>query len=335
MPSQLPPPQLGHSERLVPPQPSRASPANPAPWAVGPSGANLPPPDPPQPTSSALGHSEAAVPTRLPSGPPRPGCSAPGHSDPSVPTCPQSGPPPAHLLSAWTLGPGGVSPARSRRPCQPSTWTVGLAGAKPARWGGLVLRGGTTPVAFQRGRACFWAPALRFCVGCCRGPAQNKFAPSSLSHCRVSRRCCRQATRRFPEPKAEARIPCPAPPATADVKINLIESPQIHSLPRSTDTTGAPNNALWTSERIVDNHPPQPASQDHLPQEPPIYSLPRKPATTGAASGSLWTTERIVDNHPRNPRPQDQLIEKPPVYSLPTSLDKKAAADSALWTTSG
>ncbi|GAA2972252.1 hypothetical protein LV75_005946 [Actinokineospora diospyrosa] len=63
---------------------------------------------------------------------------------------------------------------------------------------------------------------------------------------------------RSPEPKAEARIPCPALPATAYVKINLIESPQIHSLPRTTNTTGAATNALWTTKAVVDNHPPQP-----------------------------------------------------------------------------
>ncbi|MCP2273005.1 hypothetical protein LV75_005531 [Actinokineospora diospyrosa] len=106
---------------------------------------------------------------------------------------------------------------------------------------------------------------------------------------------------RPPEPKAEARSSCPALPTPAYAKINLIESPQIHSLPRRTDTTGAANNALWTTEDVVDNQPPtrrhNPApQQDQLPQKPPIYSLPTHPHRTGAStspwgrSTRLWTT---------------------------------------------
>ncbi|MCP2268077.1 hypothetical protein LV75_000563 [Actinokineospora diospyrosa] len=284
----------------------------------------------PKPVNPARGHPDPAVPTRLPSGPPQPHLTSPGRSDPAVPTRPPSGPPqptcsaPEHserpvpsqpaLVGPANPAPGQSDPAvPTRLPSGPPQPTFPAPGQSDslvpnARWGGLVLRGGTTPVAFPRGRACFWAPALRFCVGCCRGPAQNKFAPSSLSHCRVSRRCCRQATRRFPEPKAEARIPCPAPPTPVYAKINLTESPQIHSLPRTTDKPGAASKTLWTTAGVVDNQPPQHLPQDQLNQDPPIHSLPRRTDRMGAKSGDLWTTEDVVDKS-RSPaaHPQDQL----------------------------
>ncbi|MCP2271214.1 hypothetical protein LV75_003728 [Actinokineospora diospyrosa] len=223
-----------------------------------------------------------------------------------MPTRPPVRSAPTHLASAWTLGPAGANPppVRSAPAHLPSTWTVGLAGAKPARWGGLVLCGGTAPVAFPRGRACFWAPALRFCVGCCRGPAQNKFAPSSLSHCRGSDAMPKAS--RSPEPKAEARISCPALPATADVKINLIESPQIHSLPTRTDTTAAPNSTLWTPRTVVDNHN-QPA-RSSTPRAPDI-----QPTDAHRQPGS--TKQQPVDSHNRC----GQTTPAPPASPQPSS----------------
>ncbi|GAA2978993.1 hypothetical protein GCM10010483_23910 [Actinokineospora diospyrosa] len=59
--------------------------------------------------------------------------------------------------------------------------------------------------------------------------------------------------RRLPEPKAEARVPCPALPTPAYVKINLIESPQIHSLPPHPDKPRAATSTLWTTRTVVDN----------------------------------------------------------------------------------
>ncbi|MCP2274047.1 hypothetical protein LV75_006579 [Actinokineospora diospyrosa] len=90
-----------------------------------------------------------------PSGPPRPIYPAPGHSEGPVPSQPALGCP--------------ASPA----PGQSESLVPG------ARWGGPGLCGGAAPVAFPRGRACFWAPALRSCVGCRRGPAQNRSTASS------------------------------------------------------------------------------------------------------------------------------------------------------------
>ncbi|MCP2274441.1 hypothetical protein LV75_006976 [Actinokineospora diospyrosa] len=95
--------------------------------------------------------------------------------------------------------------SRTRR-CQPAPRQVRLSPLPSpaqseslvpgARWGGPVLCGGTAPVAFPRGRASLWAPALRFCVGCRRGPAQNRSTPSSFyALSRIGRRGRRQATR--------------------------------------------------------------------------------------------------------------------------------------------
>ncbi|MCP2270028.1 hypothetical protein LV75_002529 [Actinokineospora diospyrosa] len=162
-------------------------------------------------------------------------------------------PPTQHLDTRTQRCQPAPRQVRPNPPTQPRA--VGVAGARPARWGGLVLRGGTTPVAFPRGRACFWAPALRFCVGCCRGPAQNKFAPSSCTHCRGSgAEVAARRRGRPPEPKAEAPKFLPRTPNPAYAKINLIESPQIHSLPTRTDKPGATTSALWTTRTVVDKH---------------------------------------------------------------------------------
>ncbi|MCP2272995.1 hypothetical protein LV75_005521 [Actinokineospora diospyrosa] len=148
-------------------------------WTVGPCGANPLPVRSAQSTVPARGHSDPAVPTGLPSGPPQPTCPAHGHSDLAVSAQPVLGCP--------------ASPA----PGQSDSLVPS------ARWGGPVLCGGTAPVAFPRGRACFWAPALRFCVGCRRGPAQNRSTASSFyALSRIGRRGRRQATRR-PIPVAE------------------------------------------------------------------------------------------------------------------------------------
>ncbi|MCP2268291.1 hypothetical protein LV75_000777 [Actinokineospora diospyrosa] len=283
------------------------------------------------------------MPSQLPSGPPHPTYSAPGHSDLAVPSQPAlvgpADPAPGHSDPPGPTGPPSGPP-------QPTYPAPGQSDSlvPNARWGGPVLCGGTAPVAFPRGRACFWAPALRFCVGCRRGPAQNRSTASSKA--RKSRigpevaarqrgvrsRVAEVAARRRgrpPEPKAEARIPCDALPTPNYAKINLIESPQIHSLPRRTDTTGAANNALWTPEGVVDNQLPP---QDHPNQEPPIYSLPRKPDTTGAPTSSLWTVRAVVDNHHRSRRSHHRApahpSQKPPAAS--TTITPAAAGNRSL-----
>ncbi|MCP2273667.1 hypothetical protein LV75_006198 [Actinokineospora diospyrosa] len=233
---------------------------------------------------------------------------------------------PTHLLSPWTLGLCGANlrPVRSAPAHLPSAWTVGLAGARPARWGGLVLRGGTTPVASSAAGPAFGPLLCGSATGVVGAPRKTS---SPHRACRIAadlRRCCRQATRRLPEPKAEARIPCPAPPATADVKINLIESPQIHSLPRSTDKPGAPNNALWTAEAVVDNQPPQPAAYKIICRKSPRYTAYRRaPTKRQHRSGPcgqpepLWTADprttdqRTADQRTTDPRTADQWTADP------------------------
>ncbi|MCP2269373.1 hypothetical protein LV75_001861 [Actinokineospora diospyrosa] len=87
---------------------------------------------------------------------------------------------PTHLADHWTLGRSGATPARPRRPCQPSPWTLGPCGAIPAAvrsapahlpsaWtvglagarcsmGGPVLCGGTAAVASVADRAMLFGP---------------------------------------------------------------------------------------------------------------------------------------------------------------------------------
>ncbi|MCP2268283.1 hypothetical protein LV75_000769 [Actinokineospora diospyrosa] len=280
----------GHSDPVVPAQPRQVRPSH---WLLGPGGVS-PPSVRSAPTRlPSPGHSERPV-----SSQPAlvgPANSAHGQSDPSVPTRLPSGPPQPTF------------PARG----QSESLVPG------ARWGGPVLCGGTAAVASFSGRAGFWAPALRFCVGCCRGPAQNRSTASSFSHCRVSRRCCRQATRRLPEPKAEARISCPASPARAYVKINPIESPQIHSLPRTTDTTGAPNDALWTHGTVVDNH-----NQPHkiIRHKRPQYTAYRRSPTNGSSE------QQPVDNRRRCGQ-QETLWTAEDVWTAET-----CGQSEALWT---
>ncbi|MCP2270165.1 hypothetical protein LV75_002666 [Actinokineospora diospyrosa] len=202
---------------------------------------------------------------------------------------------PTHLPSAWLLGTAGVIPARSRQPCQPSawtlgpgganwpsvrsasahflsTWTVGVAGAKCSMgWTCFVWGDGTRSVSARQGQS--FGPLL---CGSASGVvgAPHKTGPPhrAFTHCRGSGAevAARRRGRPIPgrdaggEPTRRHRTPSPAPPTTAYAKINLIESPQIHSLPRSTDTPAAANDALWTTEDVVDNHAHNNHSQREL-----------------------------------------------------------------------
>ncbi|GAA3007301.1 hypothetical protein GCM10010483_60240 [Actinokineospora diospyrosa] len=136
---------------------------------------------------------------------------------------------------------------------------------------------------------------------------------------------------RSPEPKAEARIPCPALPTTAYAKINLIESPQIHSLPRTTDTMAASSGALWTSKPVVDNQTTHdnPGKINNL-KRPPMRSLREGASKREQQIGScgqvkpLWTIRRRRTRHSQDHPPQE-----PPIYSLPRESDKAGAATRA------
>ncbi|MCP2268089.1 hypothetical protein LV75_000575 [Actinokineospora diospyrosa] len=285
----------------MPSQPRRVSPANPAP-----------------------GHSNPAVPTRPSSGPPQPTCSAVGPSGANpAPTRSAS----AHLLSAWTLGPGGANPApvRSASAHLLSPWTLGPGGAIPARprqptypapgqseslvpnarWGELVLRGGTTPVAFPRGRACFWAPALRFCVGCCRGPAQNKFAPSSSSHCRGSGPMLPPGNEASPGAEGGGPNPLPRTPNHGLRQDQPDRKPPNTQLTAQHRQTEPSNRSLWTTRTIVDNH-----NHAHkiIRHKSPQYTAYRgsptnrqhQPPPCGHQK-TLWAPADVVDNQPPQP----------------------------------
>ncbi|MCP2271642.1 hypothetical protein LV75_004156 [Actinokineospora diospyrosa] len=210
-----------------------------------------------------------------------------------------------------------------------------------ARWGGPVLCGGTAAVASFSGRACFWAPALRFCHGCRRGPAQNRSTASSKA--RKSRIgpevAARQRGVRCGSPSSppgdEAdprshRIPCPATPTPAYAKINLIESPQIHSLPTHADTAGAATNALWTLRSVVDNPSTTTTPARSSATSAPDIQPTEEARQIGSSDRSLWTAPALVgsseDNsaHPSSttrttrvrPAPQGQqplgLTSRPP-----------------------
>ncbi|MCP2271634.1 hypothetical protein LV75_004148 [Actinokineospora diospyrosa] len=154
---------------------------------------------------------------------------------------------------------------------------------------------------------------------------------------------------RPPEPKAEARIPCPASPTTAYVKINLIKSPQIHSLARSTNKPGAANGAcgqpqpLWTTKQLVTatSDPTAPHPRSTEPRAPDIQPTERdrhngsskqQPVDSRTRCGqpepadnqslripkALWTTTGVVgtrapaDNHRRCRQPQKLWATRAP-----------------------
>ncbi|MCP2269060.1 hypothetical protein LV75_001548 [Actinokineospora diospyrosa] len=230
------------------------------------------------------------------------------------------------LASPWTLGPCGASPAavRSAPTHSASPWTLGTAGAisarsrqptfpapgqsdslvPSARWGGPVLYGGTAPVASFSGRACFWAPALRFCHGCRRGPAQNRSTASSKA--RKSRIGPDVAAR-----QRGVRSRVAMPQASRPEGLNPFPRTPNHGLRQDQPDRKPPNTQLTAQHRHngsseqhpVDNQtrcgqttPTGAPQQDHPPQEPPIHSLPThtdNPAAATNACGplnALWTT---------------------------------------------
>ncbi|MCP2274307.1 hypothetical protein LV75_006841 [Actinokineospora diospyrosa] len=226
---------------------------------------------------------------------------------------------PNPLAQPWTLGLGGAIPAHPRLPCQPSPRSSESL-VPTARWGGLVLRGGTTPVASSAAGPAFGPLLCGSASGVVGAPRKTSSPHRAFrivafpADVAARRRGVHRSRRRRP------RIPCPALPTTAYVKINLIESPQIHSLPRSTDKPGAANAAcgqqktLWTTTR----HNPLP--QDQLDREPPIYSLPSSTDRRGAASSALWTTRTVVDKPPHKPLHRTPAVRKTRrAYSQPAN----------------
>ncbi|MCP2268939.1 hypothetical protein LV75_001426 [Actinokineospora diospyrosa] len=161
---------------------------------------------------------------------------------------------PAHPLSAWTLGPCGAMPlVRSASALLLSAWTVGVAGARPARWGGLVLRGGTTPVASSAAGPAF-GPLL------CGSASGVVGAPRKTSSPHRAFRIVADRTPSLP-PGNEA-----SPGAEGGGPKFLLRTPS-HGLrqdqpdqkPPNTQLTDAPrqnrrlSSTLWTTADVVDS----------------------------------------------------------------------------------
>ncbi|MCP2270309.1 hypothetical protein LV75_002810 [Actinokineospora diospyrosa] len=156
----------------------------------------------------------------------------------------------SHLLSPWTLGPGGAHPSprqvRLNPPDHPTL--LGLAGAN-CSMGRTCFAWGDNTRSVVRGRAMLCGPATGV-VGAPRKTSSPHRAarivafPADVA---ARRRGVPRSRRRRPESLATQ----PQPRACA--KINLIESPQMHSLPRKPDKPGAASRSLWTGEPVVDN----------------------------------------------------------------------------------
>ncbi|MCP2273211.1 hypothetical protein LV75_005737 [Actinokineospora diospyrosa] len=258
------------------------------------------------------------MPTQPPPGPPQPTAPATGHSDPAVPTRLPSGPP----------QPTFPAPGQSE------------SLVPNARWGGLVLRGGTTPVASPRGRAMLFGPCFAVLPRVLQGPRAKQVRPIELfalsrigpdvaarqRGVRSGSRCRRRADPNAPNPFP--RTPNHGP-----------RQDQPDQKPPNTQPTDAHRHNGSSERRPVDsqnrcgqtNHA-QPPPQDHPPQEPPVYSLPTASDKPAAANGACGLQKRLWTNN-NSTHSQDQQIEPPPTPSLPRHSHNPPAATTNLWTT--
>ncbi|SES48676.1 hypothetical protein SAMN04487818_1218 [Actinokineospora terrae] len=133
---------------------------------------------------------------------------------------------------------------------------LGVAGAKPARWGGLVLCGGTAPVASLTQQGLLLGPCFVVLPGCRRGPAQNEFAASSTARNSRPGQCRRRASTVDGAAETESRLP-PAQDQTPT------EAPDIQP-------SGAHTAPLRVNLAPVDHSPPcgQPSPNEQAPEPP-------------------------------------------------------------------
>ncbi|MCP2272181.1 hypothetical protein LV75_004700 [Actinokineospora diospyrosa] len=256
-----------------------------------------------------------------------------GHPEAPVPTRPPSGPAPTHPVGRPNTRTQRRQPApRQVRPNPPDhPAPLGVAGAKPARWGGLVLRGGATPVAFPRGRASLFGPCCADLPRVSQGPRAKQVRPIELVTKIADRdRCRRQATRRpirlaMPQasraapPEPKARSPRPAP-RSAQSPPDLAKHPHRPSPPRP----AAPSRAT-PAPTLSGGRPRCQSTGSDLRKQPPQKSVDNSAVVDNSnASGGqprgLWTTQR---------RPKRLSSPGPPVPQPQEAPQSDCAADSA------